>query len=936
MKNSKRIITLVLTLVMAVSTMSFSALAANFSDIADEKVAEAVAKLVANGIITGYEDGTFRPDNQITRAEFAAVVTRMKGVANTVSADAKTGFADLDNDESRAWARPYVKAAVDLGIINGFEDGTFRAGEPVTYEQAVKMLVCAAGYEIVAQSEYNKAIASNPNATWSAGYIAAANKHGFTKGAVTAKISEPASRGIVALLTSNSIDVPPLVQNQDGSVGKGDETSDDEKTVVEIKGIVSGTYYTRLNPESAGVSLNEIMITTTQDGEEVYELSSDLANSIDFEDLIGMGVTAYYNTLDRQITSITKANNKTISIDEASVIRPIENGEVKYYNDKKKATSADLEDYTVIYNGKHIPSNSDIIDDLDDEFTNGTIVLNETFGKKIAKITSYDVYVVESFNRTTGKITFKYDGGYYTFPSTTADKPIIYVDGKVKEYDALSLRAFNIINIMEAPEEGIGANSLNKMYVTTKVYSGKVTAELDKARTVELGDKELILTNAYNDFSGSGKAPFSLGDSYKYYLDYTGQIAAIDYNAQTSSQYDLGYIIDADREAVSLIKEDKSFEVVNMKEKVKIDGVSVNNEDVKAKLEEIADTLYGEDTCAQPVKYIITNNELSAIDTAATSEGVRAEAIGSDSNDTFIYNAGGNASTSRSSVVISSTTYQAPSSTMVIYVPEDRNNDYDYSIMAPSKAFAAGGTRQVKIFGADPEQRTKQATMILIYGTDPAYDFVATTPYMVVTHVDRANRQIAGFTNGSDDEDSLPISEDKFKSFEEEDEFVNFEDVAKGDIIRYIQDASGIIAIEMIYDASNESTYLYQENADDDDHIIDDNTYYRSYTANLGDLNIRYVEAFDIIGTTQFSVTTAIGDYGPEGEVEKQKKERLITYKISSTTNVYRIDEEGNLVLEEPEYKYENISISAGHSSEVIVFSKDITNNNAQAIYIIK
>ena len=369
MRNSKRIVTLILALVMMVSTMGLTAFASDFSDITDERVGEAVAKLVANGIITGYEDGTFRPDNQITRAEFAAVVTRMKGVANTVAPDAKTGFADLDNDESRAWARPYVKAAVDLGIINGFEDGTFRAGEPVTYEQAVKMLVCAAGYEVVAQSEYNKAIAANPNASWSAGYIAAANKHGFTKGAVTGKISEPATRGIVALLTGNTIDVPPLVQNQDGSVGKGDASENEEKQVQDIKGIVTGTYYTKTTSPIGEISLNEIQITTIENGEETYQLSDTVAKSIDFEDLIGKGVTAYYNTLDRQITSITKTNNKITTIDEASVIRPIENGVIKYYADNKKSTAVDLDAYTVIYNGKYIPSDSDIIDDLDNEYT---------------------------------------------------------------------------------------------------------------------------------------------------------------------------------------------------------------------------------------------------------------------------------------------------------------------------------------------------------------------------------------------------------------------------------------------------------------------------------------------------------------------------------------------------------------------------------------
>ncbi len=925
MKNSKRIITLILALVMALSTMSFSALASNFSDITNEKVAEAVAKLVANGIITGYEDGTFRPDNQITRAEFAAVVTRMKGVANTVAPDAKTGFADLDNDESRAWARPYVKAAVDLGVINGFEDGTFRAAEPVTYEQAVKMLVCAMGYEVVAQSEYNKAVAANPSTTtWSTGYIVAANKHGFTKGAVTGKISEPASRGTVALLTSNAIDVPPLQVNQDGSVGKGDATESEEKQVQDFKGVVTGTYYTGIDSPVAGISLSQIKITTTENGEEIYDLAPSVAESIDFEDLIGKGVTAYYNTLDRQITAITKTNNKTTVIDEASVIRPIADGEIKYYNEKKKTTSVDLDDYTVIYNGKYIPSNSDIIDDLDDEFTNGTIELNETTGKKVAKITSYDVYVVDSFNRTTGKITFKYGAGFYTFPSSTVDKPEIYVDGKIKAYDSLSLRAYNVINLMEAPE--VGGNVLNKMYVTTKYYSGKVTAELDKERTVELGGKEVILTNAYNEFDGSGKAPFSLGDSYKYYLDHTGQIAAIDYNAQTSSPYELGYIIDADRDNVNLIKKDKSFAIVPMKDKVKIDGVSTNNEDVKAKLEEIADDLYGEDTCAQPVKYIITNGELSAIDTAATAEGERATAIGSDSDDTFIYNDGGNATTSKTSVTVSGKLYQASSSTVVIYVPEDRTADYNYSIMAPAKAFASGGTREVKVFGADPEQRTKQPTMILIYGVDPAYDFVSSTPYMIVSSVNRASREIVGYENGST-ETSVAISEDKFKSFEDDDALVTFEEVDKGDVIRYVEDATGVIAIEMIYDASDEGL-LYQEGPSDN------YMYYKQITTNVGELAIRYAEAFDIIESSQLSVTTAMGD--SYTDADKQASGKLFTYKLSSATKVLTIDEEGELVILDTEEKYTSISTVEGGSSEVIIFTNDTTNNPAKTIYIVK
>jgi len=109
MRSLKKLITMLVAVAMILTSMGISALAASFSDITDQRVSEAVDKLVGFNIITGYEDGTFKPDNQITRAEFAAIVTRMKGVADNLSTDAVTGFSDLDNDSSRAWARPYVR-----------------------------------------------------------------------------------------------------------------------------------------------------------------------------------------------------------------------------------------------------------------------------------------------------------------------------------------------------------------------------------------------------------------------------------------------------------------------------------------------------------------------------------------------------------------------------------------------------------------------------------------------------------------------------------------------------------------------------------------------------------------------------------------------------------------------------------------------------------
>ena len=87
MRSLRRLITVVLALAMILTSVGIPAFAASFSDITDQKVADAVDKLVAYSIITGYEDGTFKPDNQITRAEFAAIVTRMKGVADSIGTD---------------------------------------------------------------------------------------------------------------------------------------------------------------------------------------------------------------------------------------------------------------------------------------------------------------------------------------------------------------------------------------------------------------------------------------------------------------------------------------------------------------------------------------------------------------------------------------------------------------------------------------------------------------------------------------------------------------------------------------------------------------------------------------------------------------------------------------------------------------------------------
>lgn len=819
MRNLKKVFTMLLVFAMLVTSVGITAFAdTQFSDITDSKVEVAVDKLVAYGIITGYEDGTFRPDNQITRAEFAAIVTRMKGVADSLPTDAVTGFADLDADSSRAWARPYVQAAVNLGIINGFEDGTFRAGEPVTYEQAVKMLVCAVGYEVIAKSEYNKLLAANPNnVTWSSGYIAAANKHFITKGVITAQITQPAARGVVAVLTSNSLEVPELEKDENGNLTKP-EDGETQGTNITISGTVTETFYTALDEDDTGLSENEIIIYNSEDGEEKYTLSASYAKSIDLDDFIGRRVDAYYDNVEGEITSMRLRSTSSTIIDEAS-ITDIDGDNIKYTTNGTNTKTQSLSGHTLIVNGKYVETY-----DFENDFENGTIEIFSANGKEIAKVDSYDVFVVNSFDKTNEKIYCKYGADPYVFPTRKSDKPEIYVKSgsnyNLTEFDSLSLSAYDVINFQKAPEYADGP-SFTRMYVTKGSKSGKVTKQIGDgtSRKVILDGDTMYLTNQYYAYEGNStdeKAPFELSESYTYYLDYTGQIAAVKYSASASTgSWYYGYLIDAGEDdngnpAVKIFTSSGSKIVYTLKDTVKVDGEKKKADLAIDILDETADDVRANEalvtgtvsnTYAQPIRYSLSGNKIDALDTAKIPE------VGDEttSGDNFTYDGvvTGAASTSTTRVTSGGETFSVDSSTLVIFVPKDRSEENSYAVMKASAAFAITASRYVDVFAVGNNNTAK---MVLVYGVNPTFNFIAASPYMLVDEKISGGKEFMGYINGSASlpENPLVVSEDNFETvIGSEENLVEPNAVDEGDIIRYITDNKGeIIAIQMIYDAS--------------------------------------------------------------------------------------------------------------------------------------
>jgi len=129
--NKKIILSLAISL--CVGTIS----ASGFSDINDHKFQEAIDYIESQSIINGYQDGTFKPNNTINRAEFTKIIVGSldpDGLEEYVS----TCFSDI---EESSWFLKYVCYAKEHKIINGYEDGTFKPNQNISIVEASKILV---------------------------------------------------------------------------------------------------------------------------------------------------------------------------------------------------------------------------------------------------------------------------------------------------------------------------------------------------------------------------------------------------------------------------------------------------------------------------------------------------------------------------------------------------------------------------------------------------------------------------------------------------------------------------------------------------------------------------------------------------------------------------------------------------------------------------
>ena len=456
----KKLLAMVLALVM---TLSLAVSANAFKD--DTKIsddyAEAVAVLNGMGVFKGYEDGSFKPEGNITRAEVATIVYRIytADVAKNDKSGLYATYNKFSDMAGASWAAGYIGYCANASLVKGYPDGTFKPSGNVTGYEVLAMILRAVGYD--KNNEFS-------GADWALHVAQTAQQLGVLDNvAKTTDLNAPASRELVAELLFQGI----------------------QKAQV--------TY----TPAFGYVTDKVINTKTNSLGEKNFKLASAVAS-----DKWGRPATKWtYNTGDKSTTFVAKADvSYTKAVAECDVAHDL-------------GLSADTA-YTLIVNGQ--PQTTNYLVNLTDTVTKmgaqgrlfevykdaKTIVMIDTFLAKVTYVADI-TYDAQGHVKTPATITLEvYDAK--TAPKTTALT--------LKDYDA---------NYGYAKDEYVLVNAYtdkdsNSATISGKVYNNdKQYAEIvGKATSIE-GAQSVIYWNAQqHNVEGT-----VYDDAVKFYLDQAAQ-----------------------------------------------------------------------------------------------------------------------------------------------------------------------------------------------------------------------------------------------------------------------------------------------------------------------------------------------------------------------------------------------------------------------------
>ncbi len=175
MKRAKsRLLAGILSAAMVFSVVSAPQTVSAATDTSGHWAEASINNWINNGYISGYPDGTFRPNNAISRAEFVTIANKAFGFTSSQGisfSDVKAGY----------WAYSEIQKGVAAGYVRGDASGTFRPGSAVSRQEAAVMLARLRGYEDDEAASYGYTDRW-AMANWAVGAIGAVSRNGVMSG----------------------------------------------------------------------------------------------------------------------------------------------------------------------------------------------------------------------------------------------------------------------------------------------------------------------------------------------------------------------------------------------------------------------------------------------------------------------------------------------------------------------------------------------------------------------------------------------------------------------------------------------------------------------------------------------------------------------------------------------------------------------------------
>lgn len=589
MKTKHKLATAALTIILAmVSATSTIFAKTTFDDI--------IFDLQSLNIMTGDENGDLQLDKPVTRAEFASITVRMMSMQQAADSYSQASrFTDVPDSH---WAAKSINFLTSLNVISGTSSNTFSPDDNIDVTAAGKILVCALGYDNIAQIKGG----------YPSGYTAQANELGILDSVDTSV--NPVTRREVARMIFNSLDIDimitssisngyPQYEVDKGNTFRNKFKNENNGIVTKLTGIVTATADTYLNDPVSGIDDTMIEINGS-----IYQISDP-----SYRAYIGQRVDFFIDGEDSNvIISMQPSGYTNVQTVSADSITSASSSHVKYIEDENNTSKTIKYDKTAYF----IFNNRVIYDWDEDTFTNlknGTVSFIDNNDDKIADVIiakEYTSFIVSNISIESNTIYLKEDqlicGKKFIKTDPDSDQRIIFSDKNGNNLSVEDIKDDNILSCYISPDE-----AMIEIIVNDTIISGKIDGigkdyisvdgekyyleDPDKDLDIKTGTEYDIYLNFNNEAAYVKKQ--SANENYAYiskiYLEDNGNTYVARLILPNTIQEKKEEEKDADGGAAKVVSklacQNKSIMDIPLASKISINGVSTNAKDASLNLE---------------------------------------------------------------------------------------------------------------------------------------------------------------------------------------------------------------------------------------------------------------------------------------------------------------------------------------------------------------